>query len=695
MFRRRLRAFVAAGFACAFLAISGLPARAQEGEAETEPAPLSATIAGGADPTSALTTQDPTIATDQLQLLVKPLTLEELQNEAAAWLILLKQKVSEISDTEIAIKRQNEAIGAEKDAANKVEEAQKKLEAAEKAQADAEPNSPEYEEAAKKVEEAREALQDAQTAIEEAVEAEEELQEDEALKGALEEAEESRNLEEAKKSLEDAKKKRDDLEAGSPAYDKASDKIDQLDAAIEAVEAAIEDRDSTVPDSSEYKEATKQLDRARADLDKAKAEIAAVTGEAVEEEKSDASKEDLEATVSDLEGAESDADVKDLDSAESDETEEKLEEAAEKLDESAAAEAELKNQLVANVTALQGEQAGLVDRFRIVLDELENKGGDAESYRKYIQAISAITIDVKDTTGLGVRLVSWLKSEEGGIRWGIKLATFLLIVIAGVIASRILEQVTKRLLTRIGGTSSLFRNFVAMLVKRGVVVIGFLLALTSLGISLGPVLALVGGASFVLAFALQSNLGNFASGLMLLVNKPFDVGDEVKVAGYWAYVDSISLASTKLQDFSGSIITLPNNTVWGGDITNYTHADIRKLSIPIHVKFTQDLDQVMSMWKDLAASHPAVLKDPGPSCFPWNAHYEYYVWVGLMAWTKTDGYWNVYLDLLLQLQKRLQELNIEMAVPSQEIALLPSSNGEIPTGAIMPDVPATLGDKVG
>ena len=232
-----------------------------------------------------------------------------------------------------------------------------------------------------------------------------------------------------------------------------------------------------------------------------------------------------------------------------------------------------------------------------------------------------------------------------------------------------------------------------MLVKRGVVVIGFLLALTSLGISLGPILALVGGASFVLAFALQSNLGNFASGLMLLVNKPFDVGDEVKVSGYWAYVDSISLASTKLKDFGGSLITLPNNTVWGGDITNYTHDDIRKISIPIHVKFTQDLDQVMSLWKELAASHPAVLQDPGPSCFPWNAHYEYYVWVGLSAWTKTDGYWSVYLDLLLLLQKRLQEAKIEMAIPGQEIALLPSSNGETPTAAAMTDIPAEIVGK--
>lgn len=82
---------------------------------------------------------------------------------------------------------------------------------------------------------------------------------------------------------------------------------------------------------------------------------------------------------------------------------------------------------------------------------------------------------------------------------------------------------------RVDAVSELFRDFTVITIKRGVLVLGALLALASLGVSLGPVLALVGGASFVLAFALQSNLGNFASGLMLLVSKPFDVGDEVRV----------------------------------------------------------------------------------------------------------------------------------------------------------------------
>ena len=321
------------------------------------------------------------------------------------------------------------------------------------------------------------------------------------------------------------------------------------------------------------------------------------------------------------------------------------------------------------MTNLQLEQGAIIERLKVVLNALEKKGGDTASYRKYIDAVTGVELDITDTEGLGVRLVSWITSPDGGLNFIISLAKFGGILLISVFIAPQIGKLSENILTRIGGMSALFRSFTVMVVKRGVVVVGLLLALASVGVNLGPILALVGGASFVLAFALQSNLGNFASGLMLLINKPFDVGDEVKVAGYWSYVDSISLASTKIKDFDGNIITLPNNTVWGSDIINYTHAEIRKMGLSIHVKFEQDLDKVYKMWMDITAAHPKVLEDPAPSWFPWNGHYDYYIYVGLKCWAKTDDYWYVYVDLLKEMQKQIIELGIELTAPQQELKL--------------------------
>ena len=328
-----------------------------------------------------------------------------------------------------------------------------------------------------------------------------------------------------------------------------------------------------------------------------------------------------------------------------------------------------KEQNIVTVSELQIEQSNLVNRLTTVLDALDAKGGDTTTYRQYVGVVSGIQFNLTDAESVGLRFTTWLTSPEGGIRLGFNLLKFVVILIIAIFLAPRFGRLTDSALTRVTNISNLFRDFMVMIVKRGVLLIGALLALASIGVNLGPILAVVGGASFVLAFALQSNLGNFASGIMLLINKPFDVGDEVKVAGYWAYVDSISLASTKLKDFSGSIVTLPNNTVWGSDIINYTHSDRRKFMISIYVKFTEDLDTSMKLWMDIASSHPKVLKDPAPGWFPWNTHYEYYISVGLSAWIPTDDFWPVYVELLQAVQTGLEKANIELAAPQQNIKL--------------------------
>ena len=328
-----------------------------------------------------------------------------------------------------------------------------------------------------------------------------------------------------------------------------------------------------------------------------------------------------------------------------------------------------KEKLVVNSTKLKTEQSNLINRLSTVLDAWDDKGGDSKTYRQYMDAVGGVNFNLRDTGELTLRFTTWLQSPEGGILLGWNILKFGGILVASVFIAPKVGRLADVALSRIENISNLFRGFAVTIVKRTVLVVGGLLALASLGVNLGPILAVVGGASFILAFALQDNLGNFASGLMLLITKPFDVGDEVNLAGYWAYVDSISITSTKLKDFGGNIVTLPNNTVWTSDIVNYTHADIRKVRLGINIKFNQDVEQINKIWLDLAAAHPKVLESPGASIFPWNETYDYSISIGLSAWSKTDDYWDVYVDLLKSLQKQLEQENIVLAAPIQEIKL--------------------------
>ncbi|GAB1545054.1 hypothetical protein NUACC21_77300 [Scytonema sp. NUACC21] len=659
----RIRAIILTSVVCVF-AFWSTPGKTEEQSPEEQKTEKVQSAPSG-NPKLAVTTKNPTIAVDELQLLVKPLTVEELQNESAGWLLLLKDKVQKISDAEIAIKRQNQSINKQKEASDSLEKSQEALKSAEEQLKTATPGSPEYEEAIRKVEEAKANLKRGQESIQEAKEAKQEIQKDETLKKAVEDAKGTEELSKAKQALEKVKKQREELTAGSSDYNEATKKIEKLEIAIKAFEEAQTKQKGTVPDSPEFKEATQKLDAAEKSLKQVREEIEGIkTSETTEKSSQELNKA---ASVIDNTKVEGDGSTKvagPIDTINNKENlkdkGDKIEKAAEQLDKNADVEAKLKNQIVVNVTELQSDRTAIVDRFKVVLAELEAKGGDSKSYQQYIEAISIVAVDLKDSEGLGVRLLSWIQSGEGGLRWATNVGKFVGIVIASIIVSQILGIILNRILKRMGGASELLRHFTVMLVKRGGIVVGLMLALTALEVSLGPILALIGGVSFVLAFALQSNLGNFASGLMIMFYKPFDIGDEIKVGGVWGYVDSISLASTKIKGFQGQMFIMPNNTVWGEMVENLTHTKIRRVQIWLRIGFQEDLERVQNLLMEIITSHPKILQDPKPETFIWSVE-EYYFSVGVGGWTKTEDYWGVHEKVIQMIQERFLKENIPVA----------------------------------
>ena len=336
-------------------------------------------------------------------------------------------------------------------------------------------------------------------------------------------------------------------------------------------------------------------------------------------------------------------------------------------------ETEVKNQLINKVTQLQAERTAIIERFETVLNELEVKGGEVEAHRNYIKAVSKLNINLQDAEGLTARLIVWLTSPEGGIRWAIRLIVFTTIVTASVFLSGILGRIVNKALLKFGDTSDLFRDFVVMLVQRGGIVIGTLIGLTTLGVSLGPVLALVGGTSFILAFALQSNLSNLASGLMLMVYKPFDTGDEVIVGDIWGYVDSITLANTKIKGWKSEIISIPNDTVWSSIIQNLTAGETRDGSITIRISYSQSIPEVEQVLMETGESHPLVLT---AGTFVWE-YAENYVTINFSFSAKTQDFWAVWADLHRIIQQRFEQEGIEIALQTQDVRIISESNGQM------------------
>lgn len=242
---------------------------------------------------------------------------------------------------------------------------------------------------------------------------------------------------------------------------------------------------------------------------------------------------------------------------------------AAKTDEATAAKKDVKVQLVDYSTKLAAERTGLIDRLKVVLDEIDLLGGDTKGMRAYISAVSGLKVEVSDFDSTVARLKAWLTADEGGLRWARNFALFLAYIFCAWILSKIVRNILSRSIGMASSTSKLLRNFVIDTSGRAVMALGFLAGLSALEIDLAPLLAVIGAAGFVVAFALQGTLSNFASGLLIMVNKPFDIGDSVDVGGGVAgRVEDVSIFATTIRTEEKVKKIVPNNSIWNNVIVN-------------------------------------------------------------------------------------------------------------------------------
>lgn len=327
---------------------------------------------------------------------------------------------------------------------------------------------------------------------------------------------------------------------------------------------------------------------------------------------------------------------------------------------------EAEMELVVKTTKLQDERSLLIDRFHVVLRALEAKGGEVKQYQQYIKAVRGLELDWSDPKLLWLMIVDWSKSSEGGRRWALNIGKFLGIMAASTILSLVVGKIVNIILLKVEHAGNLFRKFIVMLINRGGIVVGFLVSLTALEVSLAPILTLVGGTSFILAFAFQHNLGNLASGLMLMFYKPFDVGDEIELAGIWGFVESITLASTIVKTDNNEIIILPNNSVWDGMITNNTTTGSRRIDLPIRIGFSENIPKVEELLIEIAKSHPKVLEDPKPKTKVASIG-DSFITVRIRPWVIPSDYRNVSSDLFRMIKARFDKEGISIPYPQHDV----------------------------
>ena len=334
------------------------------------------------------------------------------------------------------------------------------------------------------------------------------------------------------------------------------------------------------------------------------------------------------------------------------------------------------DQTVDDLVSLKQEQTSLIERFEVVLKSFEQKGGDVEEYRQYITAQRGVDLTSSNASETWSTIKAWMLSAEGGMRWAWRIGAFLLILFVTKLVAGIVAALVRKWLNRTSHMSKLAESLISRSIRHVIMLLGTLIALTALGINIGPLLAAVGATGFIIGFALQGTLSNFASGLMILLNHPFDVGDVVTAGGVTGTVSEMSLVSTTFSTFDNQKIIVPNNEIWDNVITNVTARDTRRVDLLFCVGYEDDLDLVTQILKESASAHPLVLADPEP-VVRMNELADSSVNFICRPWVNATDYWSVYWDLLKTVKNRFDESGVSIPYPQQDVHV---KTGQQPVG---------------
>ena len=298
---------------------------------------------------------------------------------------------------------------------------------------------------------------------------------------------------------------------------------------------------------------------------------------------------------------------------------------------------------------------------------------DAAEYQQLlIRATGQLTTDIfQKEVALGLvdqamqRLRKWI--QQNGPPLAFKVLFFAILLAAFWLLSSIVRRVVKRSVsTSRLQISQLLQHTFTSWAANSVMILGLLVALSQLGLELAPVLTGLGVAGFIVGFALQDTLANFAAGVMILMYRPYDVGDVIEAGGVFGTASSMSLVSTTILTFDNQTLVVPNSKIWGDVIKNVTAQRLRRVDLEFGISYTDDIPKTEAILAEIVASHESVLASPEPVVRLHELGDSSVNFI-VRPWVKTADYWTVHWDITREVKMRFDREGISIPFPQRDV----------------------------
>jgi small conductance mechanosensitive channel len=258
------------------------------------------------------------------------------------------------------------------------------------------------------------------------------------------------------------------------------------------------------------------------------------------------------------------------------------------------------------------------------------------------------------------------------IPWGINLIMALLIFVFGRWIAKGVSGLVKRVMGR-AGVEEILISFIGNMLYFALLVVVVIAALDRLGVNTSSVLAIFAAAGLAVGLALKDSLSNFSAGVMLVLFKPFKVGDFIEAAGSAGVVEQLRIFNTVMRTGDNREITIPNSQIYGGTIINFNARDTRRIDLVFGIGYDDDLKQAKALIEKTMADDERILKDPEPVVMLLELA-DSSVNFAVRPWVNASDYWVVRADLLESLKLKCDAEGISIPYPQRDIHVYQENN---------------------
>jgi len=272
-------------------------------------------------------------------------------------------------------------------------------------------------------------------------------------------------------------------------------------------------------------------------------------------------------------------------------------------------------------------------------------------------------------------LINWFNSnQELLLSYAVKFAIALVIIIVGKFIARLVSKAIGKLMAHRNVDPAVIA-FISSIVYGIAFFVAIIAAISHLGVNTSSLVAIVGAAGLAIGLALQGSLSNFASGVLIILFKPFKSGDFVEVSGVAGVVEEILIFATKLRTGDNKTVIIPNGSITSGTITNYSTKPTRRIDLIIGVSYDANLAQTKQILAQVVAQNELVLKDQEVTIGV-SELADCSVNLVVRPWVKTENYWPVYFSLLENIKTALDQAGIEIPYPQLSLHMNREENNE-------------------